>query len=355
MEKKDHRRKAKRYPVCWKAAVVFDKSVGKPVLHTQTQDLSSGGAAIHSEHEDLKGSLVTLVLAQPARQGDATPRMMKVRARVVSSVQARLPPGFRYGLSFLRAPGDGLDFLEELLHAAGAGGNRDGAAAAAAPSPPAGGGRLAQLRQLAQAKLTEEKQPDPQEVIDARVSDALQRAFKYLKDLAEQLNVVQPAYAKGYTIVGVPEFSGLKWESGRVDLRMREKSTTTKLCEQVMLNFRISGSKQIRVARESPASDRLKQVLIDNKIEFKTSEERNERGAVSRTTFDFPCEVTASVVLIGNFETARILLRTRNVERFGILEHSLAPDAIAEESLEEFAGFILGETTRIGPLLLKGA
>ena len=359
MEKKEYRRKSKRFPVCWKAAVVFDKSVGKPVLHTETHDLSSSGAAIHSESGDLKGSLVTLLLAQPPRRDGETPRMLKVRARFVSSVQAPFKPGFRHGLSFLRSPGDGLDFLEELLNAVAAAyqGGAAGApvASATAPSAPGGGGRLAQLRQLAQAKLTEEKKPDPQEEIDARVSGALQRASQYLKDLAEQLDVVQPAFPRGYTIVGVPEFNGLAWESGRTDIRMREISSTKKLYERVMLNFRISGKKQIRIGRESPASDRLRQVLTDNKIEFTLRDERNDRGSLVRTMFDFACEVGASVLLEGNFKTGRILLRTRNVERFGILEHQLVPEAITQESLEEFAGFILGETNRIGPLLLKGA
>lgn len=359
MEKKEHRRESKRFPVCWQAAVVFDKSDGRPVLHTQTQNLSSSGAAIHSEHEDLKGSRVTVLLAHPPLREGETPRMLKVRARIVSSVRVPKKPGFRHGLRFLRSPGDGLDVLEELLNAAAAGGRDDekGAPAASASALPvaAGGGRLAQLKQVAQSKLTEPKKPDAQEETNAQVSDALQRAFKYLKDLAEQLDIVQPAYARGYTIVGVPEFSGLAWESGRTDVRTREISPGKKLFEQVTLTFRISGKKQIRVTRESPASDRLRQVLTDNKIEFKVRDERNDRGSFARTVFDFPCEVKASVLLEGNFKTGRILLKMRNVERFGILDHELAPEAITEESLEEFAGFILSETSRIGPLLLKSA
>ncbi|MES1265660.1 MAG: hypothetical protein ABUU24_08430, partial [Variovorax sp.] len=290
---------------------------------------------------DLKESLVTLVLSQPPLRGGDKSRTFKVRARIVSSVRRSLPPDFRHGLFFLRSQGDGLEFLEELLKAV----------AAAVPDAPAGGGRLAQLKQLAQAKLTEEKKPDTQEEKNARVSEALQRAYEYLKELTEQLNIVKPGYAKGYAIVGVPEFSNLAWESGRADLRTRDVSPTKKIYEQVTLNFRVSGNKQIRVSRESPASDRLKQVLTDNKIEFKANDERNRRGS---TVFEFACEVRGSVILEGRFETGRILLKARNVERFGMLEHQLVPEAITRESLEEFAGFILGETNRVGPLLLKG-
>ncbi len=354
MEKKEHRRKAKRYPVCWKAAVVFDKAVGKPILHTQTQDLSAGGAAIQSEDEDLAGTMVTLLLAQPTQRDGETPRMVKARARVVSSVRTPPKQGFRHGLSFLRAPGDGLDFLEDLLHSAMAAAP-PATPAPSAPAAPAAGGRLAQLKQLAQAKLSEETAPDAQEDSNARISDALERAYNYFKELAEQLNVVQPAYAKGYTIIGVPEFGGLAWESGRADMRASEIAPGRRRFEQAMLNFRMTGKKQIRVARESPASDRLRQTLLDNKIEFKARDERNERGSLARTVFDFPCEVKASVILQGDFEAGRILLKARNVERFGMVEHRLHPQAVTVEALEEFAGFILGETPRVGPLLLKGA
>ena len=338
--------------------MVFDKEDGTLLLMSaRTQDMSSGGASLLREVANLKGSIVTLVLAQPPIRQGGESRTFKVRSLIVSATQRPAPPGFRYGANFIRTPKDGLEFLEELLAAVAAASPAEEADAPTVPAsaPPAAEttGRLALLKQLAQAKLTEEKKPDPQEDVNTRVSDALQRALKYLRDLAEQLNIVQPAFARGYAVIGVPEFSGLAWESGRVDVRMGPGSAKAKLYEQVMLNFRLSGKKQIRLTRESPANDRLKQLLTDYKIEFKARDERNERGAFARTVFEFPCEVAASVVLAGNFETGTILLKTRNVERFGMLEHRLAPGAINEESLEEFTGFLLGETSRIGPKLLK--
>lgn len=363
MEQREHRRKSKRYPVQWKAAVVFDKSAGKPVLHTQTDDLSTGGAAIHSEYADLTGSAVTLLLAQPPRQGGEQPRMLKVRAQVVSSLQKPGKSVYRHGLSFVRSADDGLDALEELLNASSESGPVAGAAAqpstgqpaaaaaAATPAAPAGGSRLAQLKQLAQAKSTEEKKPDPKEDFKQRVSEALQRAFEYLKELTEQLNILKPAFAgKGYQIIGVPEFAGLAWEDSRVDSR----NWSANVYEQVGLYFRISGKKQLRVVRDYPASDKLKQQLTDNKIEFQMSEKRDERGSLQSTTFGFPCEVKASLVLEGKFETGKLLLKMRNVERFGMLEYLISPEAVTQEALEELAGFILGEIGQI-TLLRKNA
>ena len=360
MEEKEHRRKSKRYPVRWKAAVVFDKSDGKPILHTQTEDLSVGGAAIRSNYGDVTGSVITLLLAHTESRSGEAPKILKIRARVVSSVQSPATPGFRHGLSFVQSAEDGLDILAGLLSAAepaGPGGQTAAASAPApaAPSAPAGSSRLEKLKQLAQAKQAEQQKPDPQPEIDARVSQAVEKAYRYLKEFTDQLNIVKPAYAKEYAIVGIPNFDGLIWDEGKIDLNTREGTPTTKLFDRFTLQFRLSANKQLRVTRDSPAYEKLNQVLLENKITFSAHEERNERGIVVRASFVLPCEVNATLLLAGNFKTGKLLLRTRNVERFGLLEHVVAPEAITDESLDELTGFILGESARIGPLLLINA
>ena len=359
-KKQDHRRKSNRYPARWKVAVVFDKSDGKPILHTHTVDMSSGGAAIISDHDNLTGTVVTVLLAQPNTGGKEPPKMLKARARIVSSVEVPPGKGYRHGLSFVAPPGESAESLEQLLaathDAVEAAVAASSAAAAtptapAAPAAPAGGGRLARLRELAQAKLAEPEKVDPQQEINERLTAAMQRAHTYLKELAEQLDIVKPAFPKGYTIVGVPEFTGLTWKSGRADFRTREVDKDTRVWEQVTLNYRISADKQLSISRESPASDRVQRALTDFKIEFKTREARDERGFVRNTTFLLPCEVSALVMFEGNFSDGSIRLRLRNVERFGSVEHKIVPEAITEASMEEFAGYILGETHKVGPLL----
>jgi len=358
MTDKEHRRQSNRVPLRWEASVVFDQPEGRPVIHSQTQDLSVTGAAIFSEYGDLTGSVVTLLLAHPPRKSDVAPKVLKVRARVVSTARSPGMAQFRHGLSFIRAPGDGLEMLDQTVGDAAAATPRGGPGGApwdAMLAVPLAGGRLAQLRQLAQAKLAQDVKINPQEQINTRVSEALLKAYRYLKDLAEQLNVVTPPYPKGYAIAGVPEFSGLEWDSGRADFHTREISPTVKLYERVSLRFRLSGKKQIDVAREYPASEKLRLLLEDSAIEYTTQEVRNERGSLERVVFYIPCEVSASLVLFGNFATGKLLLQSRNVSGFGAMEQILAPEAVTDESLDELAGFILGESGRLGSLLLRNA
>jgi hypothetical protein len=345
-ESKEHRRKSKRYRVRWKAAVVFDQAAGRPILHTETQDLSTGGAAIRSDYGDLTGTFITLLLAQPGPP-DKTSKMLKVRAKVVSCVATPPRPGFRHGLSFVRSPDDPLSALEELLKEAAS----DQPAPPAAPASADATQRLNMLKQMAQAKLAEEKKPDPQGEINRRVGEALERAFRYLKELAEQLDVLKPAYSnKGYAIPGVPEFSGLAWESGSADLH----SGPSQRPERVSLHYRIGGQKHVRATREFPRSEKVKQMLVEHKIEYHAKEQRNAKGSLESTTFMFDCEIRASLALEARYDTGKLLLKARNVEHFGTFEHLVSPEAVTPQSLEELASVILGESSRL-TLLTKSA
>jgi len=357
MEKNDNRRKSRRHSTQWKVALVLDNPDGEPVvLHTHTVDLSLGGMAIVSERDQQKDTDITVLLVQPIQRTGEQPKVLKARARVMSS--APYDPGHRLGLRFIEWTDDNLQMFARVLGAIEAARPRDMPAAAPAgtsPEPVSSntGGRLAQLRELAQAKLAAQNQSNPRDNAEERVSEALRRAYEYLKEFSDQLSVVKPAF-KGYSILGVPDFSGLVWDVGRTDYRRKDLTPTKWLYERVTLGYRLSGNKQIRVAIDGARSARLKQILAENKIQFTVQEVRNDRGALDRVTFEFPCEVTASVMLEGNFETGRILLRVSNVGHFGTLEHRLAPEAVTEEALEEFAGYILGENHRMDLLLRAG-
>ena len=376
MAYQEHRRKHKRYPVRWKAAVVFDRLTERPVLHTETFDLSAGGGAIRTDYGDLTNSTVTILLAQPPRQPDEQPRMLKLQAKIVSSAQTPGKAGYRHGMNFVNTPPEGVAGLEELLQAAatGAVGEDPTAAvlqaaaaapaaeapAAAPPAAPAAGpvGRLAALKAAAQQKAIDDAAKAKAESKDEkedRVSEALRRAYWYFKDLVEQLDVLKPDFpGKGYAVHGVPEFTDFAWDVGRLDMRARELTPIRKLTTRVTLDYRLSKGKSIlKVERDYPANEKVKQMLKDYGLVFSSRDTRTESGAVARTSFGIDFEVLCKLELEGNYDTYKLLLKMRNVERFGVMEHIIAPEAVTQESLEELAGFIFCETHKVGPLLLK--
>ena len=359
MSENSQRRQRSRHALRWKAAIAFDGASGRPVTHTQTEDLSASGAAVFSEYADLTGSNVTLLLASPAPKGHEAPLVLKMQARVVSSVRTPEMSRYRHGLMFVRSPNDGLDKLALLLEDITAGTRRAAPVAPVAPVskvPPDVPtlNRLDLLKQQAQSKLAQAKAAPPVISPAERIDKSLKRAYQYLKELVEQLNVIKPLVPNTYSIAGVPEFNGLAWDIGYVNTKMRDIAYKTTHHELVFVHFVLSGSKDIRVNREYPASEKVRQLLTDSKIEFQAQEMRNARGSIERMVFDFPCKVVASLQFSADSTGTRLLLQTSNVSGFGAYEHVLEPEAITDDSLNELSGFILGESRSLGPLLLRG-
>ena len=227
----------------------------------------------------------------------------------------------------------------------------------AAPAQPAS--HLDKLKALAQKKLAEQKTevpPAPAVSADDVIDKALRQAHAFFKELVEQLNVVKPDFPRQYAIAGLPEFSSLSWSGGSADcFYAREPQSRSKCLERVCLNFGLSGGEPVQLDREYPASDKLKRVLSDYKIEFTAKDVLNARGSLERVKFEVVRTVDASVQLTAKFDAGKILLNVSNIAGFGAMQQLVAPEAISEASLNELSAFILGETKALRPLLLQGA
>jgi hypothetical protein len=357
MAERELRGRARHRTDGWKVTVEFNDEDGKHVIRTEVRDLSISGAAILADQRELTGKVVKLLISPPEQlAGDDDP--LKIRARVVSSAKTPGVLQVRYGLSFIPLPYDGVDTLQKILRALPPEARREEPVAVAAP-PEEGAlfrrGRLAQLRELAEAKRSEPKKPDRHAESDAAISEALQTAYRYLKDLAEHLNVIRPVYSKIYVVPGVPEFKRLVWEEGKADFRTREPTPILKYYDHVSFRFKLSAEKEVRATLEYPASEKLKQFLDEGRVAHTAHDTYSAGGAVDGAKFIIPCEVKASLLLYSQLDLGKLLLRTINVSGFGSLKQLVEPGAINENALDELTAFILGENRGPGPLLLRGA
>ena len=356
MSTKELRKRGRHRPVGWKVVVEFDEAGEKRLIQATIHDLSETGAAILTNDRDLTGTAVRLSISYPGAPADDKP--LRIRARVVSSAHTPGTTRYRHGLSFIRLPFDGRGELEKILQSASLPGGKREDPVAPAPEQDRAAvrrGRLAQLRLLADAKRAEAKKPDPRDESDALLSEALKRAYGYFKDLADQLNVIHPVYAKTYSVPGVPEFAQLAWDEGRADFRLREATPILTYYDRVSLRFRLTASRELKFAKDYPANEKLKQFLEEAGVLFTAHEMYNEHGATAGSKFIVPCDVKASVLLYSERDLGKILMRTSNVSGFGSLSQLLAPEAIDDDSLDDLAGFILGEQRDLGSLLARRA
>lgn len=230
------------------------------------------------------------------------------------------------------------------------------AAPSFSPPPAAGSSLLASLKKQALAKQMGETQTNAvQKEQMLRIHAALGMAYQYLNDLVQQLNILKPAYAKTYSFFSVAEFEAMTWQEGRADFRMQEGSSEERYYNQVTLRYRLAAPKQFRVVRENPALEKLHKALFDNNIAFTVDETRNDRNQVESATFTFPAEVKAGLQLAANYETGKLTLRTRNIDRFGIMEFQMPPESITQDALDQLAQMILGESNRISQMFQRTA
>ena len=210
---------------------------------------------------------------------------------------------------------------------------------------------LASLKQQAKAKLEGEQHSTTQQVqLLQLTSVTLERAFQYLNDFSRQLNILKPPYEKGYSFYGVADFEGMHWEEGRADYRMLQVSTEERCYDQVTMRYRLLGDKNFSLTRDNPAQEKLRKALFDHGITFKADEELNERARVERATFHFPCEIKAGLLIAAHPQNGGLLLRTRNIERFGTMEFHMPHAALDTAALDELALLILGKPSRIAQL-----
>lgn len=109
------KRRAERYFVRWKMAIVFDDQESKPTYHGRTHDLSMGGTAMLAGFNLLASSPVTILLAPPPLHVNERPRVIEIKARQLDVVYAGVTRCFRLGFSFLEFKNNGKDLLTARL------------------------------------------------------------------------------------------------------------------------------------------------------------------------------------------------------------------------------------------------
>jgi len=224
-------------------------------------------------------------------------------------------------------------------------------------APPAPGGSLLdKLKREALAKQMSESQNFSLQVQQQLfISEALGTAFHYLREFCDQLNILKPAYPLNYSLANIVTFDNLVWQEGRADFRMLPAAAEDRLYQHVTLRFRLAADKQLRVERENPAHEAFRNALFENSIGFTEEGVRNDRGHIGRTAFIFPCEIKAGLIFAADYKLGDIRLQLHNLQRFGVSEYRLAPEALTQEAYEELARLVLGEQSRFEKMFRRVA
>lgn len=220
----------------------------------------------------------------------------------------------------------------------------------APPSPPsvAAAGPasiLAKLKQAAAEKQAAEAQVSGDHERKAKeISIALEQTWRYLNDLAAQLNILKPAYPGSYFLNDQVNLDGLTWQQGRADFRKQDIAAEERFYEKVMFRYVLSGENSIVFERHNPAMESLRKTLMDYGLAFSLDESKNDKGRVEKGRFTIRREVRAGLQLTADVPNAVIQMRTMNIQRLGTADYLVPPDALAHSVLDELAMLLMGES-----------
>lgn len=220
-------------------------------------------------------------------------------------------------------------------------------AAPATPAQPAvarepvAGGLLAELEIAAKERAGER---DARQAANSQaLHEALDRAYRYLDAFCRHVNVLAPSIARTYRFNDRCIFENLQWRDANV------KSRRVGMAEYALLDF---VAFRVRLAAPAPISvtvawnklDELKKEM--HVVDLRTAEGMDLDGIVDkdqrivRLAPDFPVQIT----LAANYESGRVDILSRNLERFGISAFVCAPEDVTQDFLDELGRYLLSRS-----------
>lgn len=178
----------------------------------------------------------------------------------------------------------------------------------------------------------------------------LQEALRYLSDLANALNITKPTVYRSYYVDTANRLEQL----AQCEYTVREKRRTVNhkdYLEEVVFGFRCVGTRNLTIEKTSAASvNRLREYLWTYNFRFEYRESTGERGLLERGTFTVIADVPATATLAGDWDTGKITLTLKNVERPGDTVYTYDVVEINVALLEELAALLLGKPNRLRDL-----
>jgi hypothetical protein len=205
-------------------------------------------------------------------------------------------------------------------------------------------GILDELKQEAnQVKNREEEEQRRQEELERRFRDELdprmQELHTYLRDLVQQLNVVNPEIPVDFEISNSPPLKGLQQGEYFLGHYAERKF-------QLLFSF----TRELKVVFElnDPASiAKQKEYLTNNAVKYHCKELKNDRYEVYKATFVLLGQIKGGMEFRANPSDNCIDLVMRNFTGLGRASASFSPDKIDHDFLEQLGQYLLRRSNKL--------
>jgi hypothetical protein len=207
---------------------------------------------------------------------------------------------------------------------------------------------LNQLKSQASALRSEQEvgQRNLSERID-RTEAACATVAAYLRDLAAQLNVIEPPGAR-FSLDGKTPWPAMKLHSFNTDMRkkmLREKE----VYDYAAMGWTISAKMGVGVGGSVSSSfvpeiEKIQQALNFAHIEHVRKDIRHpERKSLQSVRFDYTTQARGNVTVKADHEAGQLVFRLANANGFGITNTTIASERVDSNLMDELAKLILNQ------------
>ena len=211
-------------------------------------------------------------------------------------------------------------------------------------------GYLEDLKQEAQTVKAEQQSQETSEQATqshaAELRPKLQQIYEYLKDLVEQLNVVNPDLRLSYHVEGLGQLTGLRQGDYAVsgdDANNLNTVTLTFSCGDG------DGERRMLQTADRDAFLRQRDYLWTHNLQFDY-----KVSATGQATFLLQPKVTVRIEFVLEPELGKIRCTARNLDRLGKDSYLIEPGAIDASGLDAIAALVLRKSTTLETLTGAG-
>ncbi|MES2999112.1 MAG: hypothetical protein V4787_00345 [Pseudomonadota bacterium] len=210
------------------------------------------------------------------------------------------------------------------------------------------------LNQLkSQAKSLQSQQTQVNENLEentARAEEACRFALPYLRDLARQLNVIEPK-APRFTLDGKTPWPAMKYLDFRVDSRMKTLRGR-EVFDYLAMGWRVvpqvgqpvGGMVMVNFP---PDLQRVESRLAMGPVKHERKEVRHpEKNSLQALQFEYITETRGNVVVTPDHDKGELAFRIMNATGFDIVKTSWPAVKVKNDVLDELAKLIVGEPHR---------
>lgn len=175
------------------------------------------------------------------------------------------------------------------------------------------------------------------------VEDKMKQTFQYVNELLKQLAVIKPVNPMIYSIPGIGDLRDLAFADSFIDYR-RRRMNDKDYFDAINFYLKWSSGATLVVERDMPATaQKARDALFGSNMKFTEEEIKNARGVVANTKFTVQSVVVTDLVIKGDYDQGRLLIRARNMLRLGADDFVVPAGDVNDALLEDFAKTLIGQ------------